>query len=131
DSKLEYEKVAQYAKIIVDARNSIHFINDFRNNDPDVSFYFKNGSWWYIDPGQGAIEAGDLSTAGLAKIAGDHKVNINIPAPRALSDSIKSALLKYRNLQIVGNPNDAQYALFGTVDNNGILSFGLVRTQLS
>jgi hypothetical protein len=34
-------------------------------------------------------------------------------------------------LQIVDNPNDAQYALFGTISNNNILAYGLVRNQLS
>ena len=34
-------------------------------------------------------------------------------------------------MQIVDDPNDAQYALFGTLSSNNTLSYGLVRTQLS
>ena len=34
-------------------------------------------------------------------------------------------------MQIVDDPNDAQYALFGTISNNNSLAYGLVRTQLS
>jgi hypothetical protein len=131
NSKLTYQKVVQYAKIIGDAKNSIHLINDFRNNDPDISFYFNNGNWSYIDPSKGVVKVSDFTSDNLAKIAGNQKVNINVPPPQALSDSLKSVLLKYRNLQIVDNPNDAQYALFGTLNDNNTLAYGLVRTQLS
>ena len=131
DSKLEYQKVLEYAKIAGEAKKSIHLINDFRNNDPDISFYYKNGMWWYNDPKKGALQLSIFSGDSLARIAGNQKVNINIPPPQALSDSLKSVLLNYRNLQIVDNPNDAQYALFGTISNNNTLAYGLVRTQLS
>jgi hypothetical protein len=131
NSKLTYQKVVQYAKIIGDAKNSIHLINDFRNNDPDISFYFNNGNWSYIDPSKGVVKVSDFTSDNLAKIAGNQKVNINVPPPQALSDSLKSVLLKYRNLQIVDNPNDAQYALFGTLNDNNTLAYGLVRTRLS
>ena len=131
NSKLEYQKVEQYAKIVGDAKNSIHLINDFRNNDPDISFYFNNGNWSYIDSGKGVIQISDFSANNLINIAGNQKININIPPPLELSESLKSVLLKYRNLQIVDNPNDAQYALFGTLNDNNTLAYGLVRTQLS
>jgi Caspase domain len=131
DSKLEYQKVVQYAKIVGDARNRIQLINDFRNNDPDITFYFDSGKWCYIDPQKGVIQLSDFSADNLIKIAGNQKVNINIPPPQPLSDSLKSFFLAYRNLQIVNNPNDAQYALFGTIDKSNTLAYGLVRTQLS
>ena len=97
-------------KQLADAKNSFHLINDFRNNDPDISFYFDNGKWWYVDAKKGAVEVNDFSVDNLIKIAGNQKVNINIPPPQSLADSLKSFLLTYRNLQIVGDPNDAQYA---------------------
>jgi len=131
DSRLTYQKVLEFAKTIGDVKNSFDLINDFRNNDPDISFYFEKGKWWYLDPQKGAIEVNDFSADKLIKIAGSQKVNINIPPPQSLADSLKSFLLTYRNLQIVANPNDAQYALFGTLSKNNIIAYGLVRTQLS
>ena len=131
DSKLEYQKVAGYAKIVGDARNSIYLVNDFRNNDPDISVYFSNSNWSYIDHSKGVIQMRDFSENNLISIAGNQKININIPPPQALSDSLKSVLVRYRNLQIVNNPNDAQYALFGTLNHNNVLVYGLVKTQVS
>jgi hypothetical protein len=131
NSRLTYQKAEQYAKIVGDAKNSIHLINDFRNNDPDISFYFNDGYWSYIDSAKGIVRLSDFSADNLIKIAANQKVNINVPPPQALSDSLKSVLLKYKNLQIVDNPNDAQYALFGTLNDNNSLAYGLVRTQLS
>ena len=100
-------------------------INDFRNNDPDISFYFDNGKWWYVDANKGSVEVNDFSVNKLIKIAGNQKVNINIPPPQPVAVSLKSFLLTYRNLQLVANPNDAQYALFGTLAITVILSTGL------
>lgn len=131
DSKLSYQKVLEFAKIVGDAKNSFHLINDFRNNDPDISFYFNDGKWWYLNTSKGAVEVDNFSSDNLTKIAANQKVNINIPPPQELSDSLKHILLNYRNLQIVSNPNDAQYALYGTVGNENNLVYGLVRTQLS
>lgn len=131
DSKLPCQKVLEFAKIVGDAKNSFHLINDFRNNDPDISFYFNDGKWWYLDASKGAVELYNFSSDNLIKLAANKKVNINIPPPQALSDSLKHALLNNRNLQIVSNPNDAQYALYGTVGDENNLAYGLVRTQLS
>ncbi|MGH2649105.1 MAG: hypothetical protein ACRDE8_16110, partial [Ginsengibacter sp.] len=131
DSKLTYQEVKQYSEILADARNKIHLINNFRYGDPGISFYYYNGKWWYNDSTKGQIQLNDFSKKNIAQITGNQKVNINIPAPEPLSDSLKSFLSVYKNLQIVDNPNDAQYALFGTIDSNNVLDYGLVRTQLS
>jgi hypothetical protein len=131
DSKLPYQKVWEFAKIVGDAKNSVHLINDFRINDPDISFYFNDGKWWYLDAKKGAVAPDNFSSDNLIKIAANQKVNINIPPPQALSDTLKRVLLNYRNLQIVDNPNDAQYVLFGTIDEDNNLVYGLVRTQIS
>lgn len=131
DTKLNFQQVLQYAKIVGGARNEIHLINDFLSNDPDISFYYTNGKWWYNDATKGKLRLKDFAENNIAQIAGKQKVNINIPAPQALSDSLKSFLSVYKNLQIVADPNDAQYALYGTVDSNNVLNYGLVRTQLS
>lgn len=130
-SKLPFDEVLQYAGIVADVKNSVHLVNDFRKNDPDISFYFNDGKWWYLDTTKGAVQLNDFATDNLLKIAARQKVNINIPPPQALSDSLKHVLLNYGNVQIVGNPNDAQYALFGTIDEDNNLAYGLVRTQLS
>ncbi|HET7118424.1 MAG TPA: caspase family protein [Hanamia sp.] len=131
DSKLNYQQVFQYAKIVGDTRNKIKMINDFRYDDPDISFYYSNGKWWYNDTSKGQIQLKDFSENNILQIANDRKVNINIPAPHSLFDSLNSLLSVYKNLQIVDNPNDAQYALYGTVDSNDVLNYSLVRTQLS
>lgn len=131
DSKLNYQQVFQYAKIVGDVRNKIKMINDFRYDDPDISFYYSKGKWWYNDTSKGQIQLKDFSENNILQIANDRKVNINIPAPHSLFDSLNSFLSVYKNLQIVNNPNDAQYALYGTIDNNDVLNYSLVRTQLS
>lgn len=131
DSKLNYQQVLQYAKIVSAARNKIYLINDFRINDPDISFYYNKGNWWYNDSIKGQIRLTDFSENNIIRITGSQKVNINIPAPESLSDSLKSFLSAYKNLQISDDPNDAQYALHGTIDSNNVLNYDLVRTQLS
>ncbi len=131
ETKLNYHQVLQYAKIIGDARAKIHLINDFLDNDPDISFYFDKEKWWYNDAAKGRIQLKDFSINNIAQITGNQKVNINIPAPQLLTDTLKSVLSGFKNLLIVDNPNDAQYALHGTIDSNNVLNYGLVRTQLS
>ena len=131
DSRLNFRQVMEYAHIIDRARNKINLINDFSNRDPDISFYYYKGSWYYNDSVKGQIQLNDFSENNIAKITGNQKVNVNIPAPKPLSDSLKSFLSSYKNLKIVDEPNDAQYALHGTIDRNNVLMYDLIRTQLS
>ena len=77
---------------------------------------------------------GSLNTAAILQLCKqDSSFYFELPVPGELTEAIKMRLQSSKNksIVVVNNIADAQYVLYGTIDENGKPAYGLRRTQTS
>ncbi|MEO8764768.1 MAG: caspase family protein [Ginsengibacter sp.] len=127
---LSFQKVKEYGEVVREAKNKADLVNDFEKGDPDLSLYFSQNSWWYNDTREGMVRIGAFNARGIVDLAAAQKISINLPPPQLLTDHLKEVFALYKNIEVTGDPNDAQYILNGTITESGTLTYGLTKTQL-
>jgi hypothetical protein len=104
---------------------------DLEKTDPYTSIYFDKGKWFvnnYKKPlaTLGAFSANNIS----AQTTKDSSLYIEFPASKKIGTLIRERLSRQQNIQIVNNAADAQYSLYGILNNNGLV-YGFRRIQLA
>lgn len=117
------------ANIQLRQSSKVKWINNLEQEDPALTVFFNNGKC-YVNNGKIA-ELKDYSSAEILKLAkSNSNLYFNLPASKKVSDAVQERLKQNRNITIVNNPNDAQYILYGTLDENNRPAYGLMRTQV-
>ncbi len=131
NSALQKEQVERMAVICSQLKQSaaVKWINDFEKHDPDVSIYYTNTQWTANDGGAKGRRLEAFYPNAIVEIAKEKFVYINIPPPVSLVNELQQTLANVRSVQLTSDPNDAQYALSGTIDDDNTLSYRWVRSQ--
>ena len=73
-----------------------------------------------------------ITSAGILQLSKqDSSLYFEVPLSKDLSDAIKKRISQNKSIVIVNNVGDANYVLFGTIDEKGKPSYGLRRAQTS
>lgn len=128
---LPYEQIEKIAGVCSQLKQSpaLQWTNDPDKHDPDISIYYATGQWMMNGAATGPVRLPALSLNAVGDAAKGRFVSVNIPPPAPLTSALQSTFSSIRSIQLTDNPNDAQYLLSGTLDNNNQLCYRWVRSQ--
>jgi hypothetical protein len=137
---VSYRDALQFAMVVGEVRKSpkIKWVQRIDETTPDVSVYYLNGKWM-IDNNDNAAarELGAFTAANI--LAGSEskkpgvlkKLYIELPPTQDLSDAVNEQFSSLRNIKVVTEASAANYIIYGTVDQQGQLAYGLKRIEVS
>ncbi|MBL0307148.1 MAG: caspase family protein [Chitinophagaceae bacterium] len=134
--KMNYSAITRLAGINSELRQSkkIKWVNELEKNDPYTTLYFDGEKYRVNIDGKEVAAPGSLNTAAILQLCKqDSSFYFELPVPGELTEAIKMRLQSSKNksIVVVNNIADAQYVLYGTIDENGKPAYGLRRTQTS
>lgn len=132
-SPYSYDSVNLFASINSSLKNStkLKWTNDLQKNQPDVSTFFNNNAAYVSIAREGIKKLNRFTTANIESVAKNRTLFVNLPPVPALVAALKNSFSAYGNMKIVDNPREAQYTLYGTIDDNNKLAYGLMRSEIS
>lgn len=130
-----YEDVVKQASLNSELRKSsgVKWFNDFKAHEPDVTINFAGGKVIgndFITPSLNT-SLKEFSINEVQKFAGNKNLFVNLSAPKKLTDAIKLKFTEYKTIQLVSNPAEAQYILYGTINDDNTIAYGLVKANIS
>ncbi|MBK7289075.1 MAG: hypothetical protein IPI78_01835 [Chitinophagaceae bacterium] len=130
-----YEDVVKQAGIntLLKKSTAVKWFNDFEKAEPDVTINFSAGKAIANDFITKSMNTPlkEFNLAETENIAKDKNLFVNLAAPKKLAESIKIKFAEYKTIQLVNNPADAQYILYGTTDDNNNIAYGLVKADIA
>ena len=130
-----YEDVVKQAGIntLLKKSTAVKWFNDFEKAEPDVTINFSAGKAIANDFITRSMNTPlkEFNLAETENIAKDKNLFVNLAAPKKLAESIKIKFAEYKTIQLVNNPADAQYILYGTTDDNNNIAYGLVKADIA
>ncbi len=134
--KYSYEDVQKLAAVNAELKKStnVKWINTFDKDEPDISVNVVNNKYIvnnYAMGQAGTKELKDYSAASINTIAKGKNLFVNLPAVTNLVAALQAKLSVYKTIQIVTNPSEAQYVLYGTIDANNKVAYGLMKSEIS
>ena len=133
-SNITYDQVEKLARINKELRSSkkIRWISDLKKTDPYTTIFYSNGKWYINTDGKPLVELKEITTDNILQACRqDSTVYFELPPAKELSDAILGKLKENKNFALVSNASDANYVLYGTINNEGIPSYGLRLAQTS
>ena len=127
-SEMDIQKITAIGRIL-NQQLPKQFINDLSDSDPEICFFFIKGQCWMNDAGRQLVLVKKTDPASLMAIIGKKTFYFDIPLSDKFRNILKNRLGKNANIQIVTNSSEAQYVLFGSLNNNQHLAYGWRRTQ--
>lgn len=130
-----FDEVVKQAAVNAQLKNSnaVKWFNDFENVEPDVTINFLSGKAMANDfiARTANTPLSEFTVSETEKIARDKNLFVNLAAPKKLVDAIKNKFAEFKTIQLVNNPEDAQYLLYGTTDNDNKIAYGLVKANIA
>ncbi|MFZ4413226.1 MAG: caspase family protein [Bacteroidales bacterium] len=127
-----YEQVMGFAKINNELKKSdkIKWINDLENADPFTTLYFKKNKAYMNSDGKSIKELKIISVASFLEASTkDSTFYFEMPPTQGLADKLTEKLTANKSFKLVGDASNADYVLYGTVNDQGVLAYGLRRSQ--
>jgi len=129
---MTFEELKKLTVLNADLRksNKIKWINNLEKTDPFTTLYFDGTNFKVNVDGKEMQAPASLTTAGILKLCQqDSTFYFELPASTALANAVKAKLQANKSIVIVNNASDANYVLFGTIDENGQPAYGLRKAQ--
>lgn len=131
---LTYADIAKLAAINKELKQSskIKWINNLEKTDPYMSIYY-DGSKYHINvDGKEVPAPATLTAAAILQLTKqDSTLYFELPPSKELVDIIKEKMGVNKSIVLTSDPSDAQYVLYGTIDEDGKPAYGLRRAQTS
>ncbi len=131
---MTYEEVVRLAGVNneLKASKKVKWINDLEKQDPYTTVFFDGEKYRVNVDGKDQPAPSTITSGSILQLSKqDSTLYFELPTSRSLSAAIKERIGQNKSLVIVNDVNDANYVLFGTVDENGKPSYGLRRAQTS
>ncbi|MEO7394059.1 MAG: caspase family protein [Chitinophagaceae bacterium] len=131
-ANLMYSEVTKLAAINKELQQSpkIKWINELEKTDPYTSLFFDGEKFKLNIDGKDAVVPKIFTTASILQICKpDSSFYFELPPSNNLAVAIKDKLKSIKSIFIVNNPAEADYILYGTVDNLGKPAYGFRRAQ--
>jgi hypothetical protein len=79
----------------------------------------------------GTKELKDYSAAAINTLAKGKNLFINLPPVTTLVNALKAKFSEFKTIQIVSNPSEAHYIMYGTIDDNDQLAYGFLKSDIA
>jgi hypothetical protein len=132
-SDLSYSQLQKYVDLDNDLKGStaIHWVNDLEKNEPYFTVFFVNENCFLNSVKTGVTKLNDISAINLTEAAKGRTLFFDLPLTKRLTELLNQKLDKNKNIAIVNNANDANYIVYGTVNQKGKPAFGLLHPQFT
>lgn len=105
------------------------WVTDLEKTDPFTSIYFDKGKWLLNNYGKPLAALGVFSANNISsQTMKDSTLYIEFPPSKKISLQLRDRFSRQKNIQVVNNATDAQYSLYGLLNNNSLI-YGFRRTQ--
>ncbi|MEP6701065.1 MAG: caspase family protein [Bacteroidota bacterium] len=131
---MSYSDITKLAAISKELKESskIKWINNLEKTDPYTSIYYDGTKYHVNVDGKEVPAPATLTTASILQLTKkDSTFYFELPPSKELTDLIKKKMGENRSIKLTNNASDAQYVLYGTIDEDGKPSYGLRRAQTS
>jgi hypothetical protein len=112
----------------------VKWMNNFDKAEPDVTITSINKSFIsndYVKGAAGRKPLKDYSVASISALAKGKNLFVNLPPTAKLNQWLIAKFSEYKTIQFVNNPSEAHYVLYGTIDDNNNVAYGLVKSDIS
>ena len=131
---MTYADITKLAAINKELKQSskIKWINNLEKTDPYMSIYY-DGSKYHINvDGKEVPAPATLTAAAILQLTKqDSTLYFELPPSKELADMIKEKMGLNKSIVLTNDPSDAQYVLYGTINEEGQPAYGLRRAQTS
>ena len=136
EGNYSYQDVIKLADIDAKLKkqNPTNWINAFDKATPDFTVNITNNRVVINDYAKGikgSVVLKDYSVTGISSITKGKKLFINLPAPKAFVELLQQRFSEFKTIQFVKDPLEAQYILYGTIDDNEKIGYGLLKSEIS
>jgi len=134
--KYSYDDVQKLAAVNAQLKKSttVKWINRFDKAEPDISVNAANNKFItnnYAQGQAGTKELKEYSVASINSLAKGKNLFVNLPPVNTLVAALQEKFSKFKTIQIVSNPSEAQYILYGTIDEKDQVAYGLMKSDIS
>ena len=130
--KMNFSDVTKLAAVNKELKKSvkIKWINELEKADPYTSLFYDGEKFRLNIDGKDATAPASLTANSILQLCKqDSSFYFELPSAINLTNAINERLKLNKSIQIVNSPADANYILYGTVDESGKLAYGLRRAQ--
>ncbi len=136
DGKYSYDEVMKFAAVNAQLKKStqVKWTNNFDKSEPDIAVNAVNNKFISLDYAQGqaaAKELKDFSAGSISTLAKGKKLFVNLPPVNTLVNALHAKFSEFKTIQLVNIPSEAQYILYGTIDENDKPAYGLMKADIS
>lgn len=127
----EVEKLASVSKSVRDSKK-VQWVTDLEKTDPYTSVYYDGQSFRINTNGKEIPAPAAITAAALLQACKkDSSLYFELPVVNELSTAFTERLKLSGNksIVVVNDMSEAHYIVYGTINEDGILSYGLRRTQ--
>jgi len=127
-----YGDVAKLAAVSKELKqsSSIKWINELEKQDPYTSLFYDGDKYKMNVDGKEAVVPKTLTKASILSVAKpDSTFYFELPASSNLTTAIKEKLKLSKSITIVNNAEEANYILYGTINDDGQPAYGFRRAQ--
>ena len=131
---MTYDEVVKLAVVNKELKASkkIKWINDLEKTDPYTSVFYDGSKYRVNIDGKNQPAPATITSANILQISKpDSSLYFEVPVSKDMSAAIKKRISENKSMVIVNTISEANYVLFGTIDENGNPSYGLRRAQTS
>ncbi|MEO7922559.1 MAG: caspase family protein [Chitinophagaceae bacterium] len=133
-SSMSAADLAKLATISKELKQSskIKWINNLEKTDPYTTIYYDGNKYHVNVDGKEVPAPAVLTTASILQLAKqDSTLYFELPPTKELAAVIREKMGLNKSIRLTSDASDAQYVLYGTIDDDGKPSYGLRRAQTS
>jgi len=133
ETKFSFAEIQKFAAInnALKKQQQIKWTNNLEKVNPYASVFFVNDKFYANSNGKlEEVKSFNQQTV-LSYTKKDSSLYVEIPPTANLTSAIKNRFKENSSIQIVHDVNQANYMLYGTIDENGNPAYGLRRVQTS
>ncbi|MBP6416823.1 MAG: caspase family protein [Chitinophagaceae bacterium] len=131
---MTYEEVVKLAAVNneLKASKKVKWINDLEKADPYTTVFYDGSKYRINVDGKNQNPPATITSASILQLSKeDSTLYFELPPSKDLATAVKEKISQNKSMVIVNNLSDANYVLFGTIDDDGKPSYGLRRAQTS
>lgn len=115
------------------SNKKLKLVSDITRIAPDAIYTYEQGMWHVSDKKTSRKTLGDLphNAAVQASLSNVSSAFVNFPPSTRLVGEFEKAFADFSNISIVNTPEESQYSLVGTLDDNSRLSYALIKSQIT
>ncbi len=131
---MSYDEVMKLAAINKELKMSkkIHWVENLEKTDPYTTIYYDGHKYHANVDGKEVPVPATLTAAAILQLCKqDSSLYFELPASKELATAVRNKLKTNKSMVIVNSAGEANYVLYGTINDQGKPSYGLRRAQTS